>query len=77
MPVLEHFKTTRRAARQVGMGLFGLNLPAILCVSERSHSVGRTSCIFLFLAGGSSHFETFDPKPDAPSEIRGRRGHRG
>jgi len=26
---------------------------------------------FLFLAGGPSQFETFDPKPDAPSEIRG------
>ncbi|HEY5311879.1 MAG TPA: DUF1501 domain-containing protein, partial [Pirellulales bacterium] len=30
-----------------------------------------TSCIFVWLDGGPSHFETFDPKPDAPREIRG------
>jgi hypothetical protein len=30
-----------------------------------------TSCIFVWMDGGPSHFETFDPKPDAPREIRG------
>lgn len=30
-----------------------------------------TSCILIWLDGGPSHFETFDPKPDAPTEIRG------
>lgn len=30
-----------------------------------------TSCIMIWLDGGPSHFETFDPKPEAPSEIRG------
>lgn len=30
-----------------------------------------TSCILVWLDGGPSHFETFDPKPDAPAEIRG------
>jgi hypothetical protein len=52
--------------------LFGLNLPDLLRAS--THSVGKSSdlsCIFLFLAGGPSHYETFDPKPDAPVEIRG------
>ena len=29
------------------------------------------SAILIFLAGGPSHFETFDPKPHAPAEIRG------
>lgn len=29
------------------------------------------SCILIWLDGGPSHFETFDPKPDAPAEIRG------
>jgi hypothetical protein len=28
------------------------------------------SVIFLFMHGGPSQFETFDPKMDAPSEIR-------
>ncbi len=29
------------------------------------------ACILLWLDGGPSHLETFDPKPDAPSEVRG------
>src|SRR5262245_60807228 len=32
------------------------------------------SCIFIFLSGGPSHFETFDPKPNAPVNIRGPYG---
>ena len=27
--------------------------------------------IFLFMEGGPSHIDTFDPKPNAPAEIRG------
>ena len=29
------------------------------------------SCIMIWLDGGASHLDTFDPKPEAPSEIRG------
>ncbi len=32
------------------------------------------NCILLWLDGGPSHYETFDPKPDAPAEIRGSLG---
>ncbi len=32
------------------------------------------SCILLWMDGGPSHLETFDPKPDAPIEIRGDLG---
>ncbi len=43
--------------------------------SENSaHSVPRktpSNCILIWMDGGPSHFETFDPKPEAPSEIRG------
>ena len=31
----------------------------------------QVHCIMIWLDGGPSHYETFDPKPDAPSEIRG------
>ena len=31
----------------------------------------KSSCILVWLDGGPSHFETFDPKPNAPAEIRG------
>jgi len=30
-----------------------------------------SNCILIWMDGGPTHFETFDPKPDAPSEIRG------
>jgi uncharacterized protein (DUF1501 family) len=33
-----------------------------------------TSCILIWQDGGPSHYETFDPKPDAPLEIRGEFG---
>ncbi len=31
-----------------------------------------TSCILIWMDGGPSHYETFDPKPGAPAEIRGK-----
>jgi hypothetical protein len=65
-------RTSRRAALQIGTGLFGLNLPALLRAAPTfDRKKPDISCIFLFLAGGPSHYETFDPKPEAPVEIRG------
>ena len=32
------------------------------------------SVIFLWMAGGVTHIDSFDPKPDAPVEIRGMLG---
>ncbi|MDA0657665.1 MAG: DUF1501 domain-containing protein [Planctomycetota bacterium] len=57
-----------------GAGLFGLSLPQLMRAEAESpsQSPGRAkSVIFLFLFGGPSQLETFDMKPDAPSEIRG------
>src|SRR6188474_375199 len=65
---------TRRAALQIGMGMFGLSLPDYLRAAQAGRvdpSRRDVSCIFLFLAGGISHFESWDPKPDAPENIRG------
>ncbi|HCP83700.1 MAG: hypothetical protein CMM04_05165 [Rhodopirellula sp.] len=62
---------SRRNALQIGAGMFGLNLPQLLEAETASGAKSEMSCIFLFLAGGPSHYETFDPKPDAPAEIRG------
>jgi hypothetical protein len=65
----------RREALQVGAGLFGLTLLDFLKAKEAQAATAQpskdVSCIFLFLAGGASHFETFDPKPEASREIRG------
>lgn len=38
---------------------------------EGGHNPGIKNCIFLLLVGGPSQIDTFDPKPDARSEIRG------
>ncbi|MCA9050801.1 MAG: DUF1501 domain-containing protein, partial [Planctomycetaceae bacterium] len=32
-------------------------------------------CILIWMDGGPTHFETFDPKPDAPAEYRGEFTH--
>ncbi|MBI5760432.1 MAG: DUF1501 domain-containing protein [Planctomycetales bacterium] len=62
----------RREALQIGAGLFGLNLPGLLQAGGAAgDSSSDISCIFIFLAGGPSQFETFDPKPEAPTEVRG------
>ncbi len=34
-------------------------------------SAPNLNCILIWLDGGPSHYETFDPKPDAPVDIRG------
>ncbi|MCA9119217.1 MAG: DUF1501 domain-containing protein [Planctomycetaceae bacterium] len=67
---------TRRSALRVGvLGLGGLTLPQLLAQRSAQAAAGRptrnTSVIFVELAGGPSHFETYDPKPNSPSEYRG------
>ena len=42
--------------------------------AESRHANSAKSCILIWLDGGPSHFETFDPKPDAPQEVRGPLG---
>jgi uncharacterized protein (DUF1501 family) len=61
----------REFLRVGGLSLMGLSLPALFAAETRAFSNARArSCIFLFLSGGPSQFETFDPKPDAPAETR-------
>ncbi len=52
-----------------------MTLPQFLWASSLRASEQRRnadkSCIFIILSGGLSHIDTFDPKPDAPLEIRG------
>lgn len=63
-----------------GLASMGLSLPALLgsganAVASAGPGVstfGRAkSCILIFMSGGPPQHETFDPKPDAPLEIRG------
>ena len=41
----------------------------------RSSLAERTAVILVWLRGGCSHLDTYDPKPDAPSEYRGPFAH--
>jgi uncharacterized protein (DUF1501 family) len=63
---------TRRDFLRVG-GLGAFSLPALLRAEAASPPGPRAkSVILVFLGGGLSHHDTFDPKPDAPAEIRGK-----
>src|SRR5262249_12918153 len=71
----------RELLRVGGAGLLGLNLPAFL--SWKAAGAPRTvdsppkafgaakPVMMLFLQGGPSHIDIWDPKPEAPSNIRG------
>ena len=57
-----------------GMGLFGVSLPRVLAAEETVAPFRNGSAkqvIFLLLFGGPSQLETFDMKPEAPTDIRG------
>lgn len=69
--------TTRRRFLQstVSAGGLGLSLDGILQAQASDASVDKdTAVIQVWLGGGPSQFETFDPKPEAPIEIRGPYG---
>jgi hypothetical protein len=77
----------REWLRVGGLSAFGLSLtdllraaetrsPAFQTNSKLASSLGSTfgkakNVIYLWLQGGPPQHETFDPKPDAPAEIRG------
>lgn len=65
---------SRRGFLYAGLAssLGGLFLPDILRLRAAAGAEKRpTAVIFVYLAGGPSQHETFDPKPDAPAEYRG------
>ncbi len=75
----------REWLRVGGLGALGLSLPALLQAGQASPGANLRSpmnlrgamfgraknVIFLWLQGGPPQHETFDPKPDAPVDIRG------
>ena len=62
---------SRRDFLRVGTLAFGLDLPALLGSPGGREDI---SCIIFFQNGGMSQLDGFDPKPDAPLEIRGNLG---
>jgi hypothetical protein len=66
--------TTRREVLRVGgLAFGGLTLADLLRLrAEAASAPGPTrSVIMIWLRGGPSHIDSYDMKPDAPSEIRG------
>jgi uncharacterized protein (DUF1501 family) len=64
----------RRELLQVGYsGLLGVGLSSLPVRAASPAGRGRSpkSVVIVFLTGAPSHLDTFDPKPDAPPEIRG------
>src|SRR5271163_3611744 len=69
------FPVSRRRFLRTSLGVLGLSLPEFLaqrCQAQvRSVESGKAkSCIVFFCWGGMSQLETWDPKPDAPVEVR-------
>lgn len=62
----------RDVLRAGGLAMLGLSLPQILAAEQRATRRPRArSVIFYHHYGAPSHIDTFDPKPQAPDEIRG------
>ncbi|HEY2156450.1 MAG TPA: DUF1501 domain-containing protein, partial [Isosphaeraceae bacterium] len=67
---------SRRDALRIGsLAAFGLGLPGLLRAEAATPArSGEVSCILVWLKGGLSHIDSFDPKPEAPAEVRGEFG---
>jgi uncharacterized protein (DUF1501 family) len=73
---LAHPLLPRRQVLQAGaVGLLGLGVNHLTALAEAAAPDRREpparSVIFIFLSGGLSQIDSFDPKPDAPAEMRG------
>ncbi len=67
-----HADLSRREWLRIGgLGAFGLTLPDLLAARDAGRPGRARSCILLFLLGAPPQHETWDPKPDAPAEVRG------
>ena len=71
-----HNDNSRRSFLQVGsLGIGGLTLPNLLrqqaAAADAGQPVKKKSVILVWLAGGPSHLDMYDLKPQAPAEIRG------
>ncbi len=65
---------TRRGFGRVAVRLGALSLPVFLALRGRGHAAHAScarACIVVYCWGGMSHLDTWDPKPEAPREIRG------
>jgi len=63
---------SRRSFLRVGaLGVGGLTLANLLRAESAGKVRSHKSVIMVYLSGGMAHQDTFDPKPNAPGEVRG------
>src|SRR5262245_24733032 len=69
-------RPSRRSVLLAGvLGGLGLTFPGFLRRAQGAERPARArSAILIWLNGGLTHHDTFDPKPDAVAEIRGELG---
>src|SRR5262249_39794235 len=74
--LLQQPSTRRQFLRASALAGAGLALGQFLRLRALAADRPPTAeaCILIFLNGGMSHLDTFDPKPDQPAEIRGEFG---
>ena len=70
---------SRRHFLQIGsLASLGLSLPMLLAakraVAAKGGYAADVNCILIWTRGGTSHHDTFDPKPKAPVSVRGEYG---
>jgi hypothetical protein len=70
---------SRRHFLRIGaLAGLGVSLPAWLRSQSLTAGEGQSSaevnCILIWTRGGTSHHDTFDPKPDAPVSVKGEFG---
>ncbi len=74
---MNDFQLNRRQALIAsGLGTLSLGMPGVVMGSDKVDASGKAiasdrSCIFVLLCGGPSHVDTWDMKPEAPSDYRG------
>ncbi len=73
MTAFTHPTVSRRTALHAGaVGVLGLGLAELKALRAAGSGGGTAgSAIFIFLSGGLGQHDSFDPKPDAPADIRG------
>ena len=73
--VVNHPRTSRRQAIQIGsVGILGLGMnhvSGLQSLAKESAPPSAKSVIYIFLSGGLTQHDSFDPKPDAPVDVRG------
>ncbi|HAW30100.1 MAG TPA: DUF1501 domain-containing protein, partial [Planctomycetaceae bacterium] len=75
---MRYFPSSAELSRRQFIQLASLGLTGGLSLGRLTEAVAglpqtskQQSVVMVYLPGGPTQFETFDPKPDAPSEIRG------